>query len=124
MSTRWTPDTCNGCSFDIEHDANGKQVLLAVVSKCKEHSKHKDVDCHANALGENQLRMKVICEMVKEDPSLTKKDERGEDVIDMSKFDHSFDKNRKLSVFCKGKIVNVSLGEDVATKVSEALNVD
>lgn len=124
MSTRWTPDTCNGCSFDITHDANGKQVLLAVVSKCKDHQKHDDFNSHKNALGENQMRMKVISEMAKADPTLMKKDLEGNDVIDMSKIDHSFDKDRKLSVFCKGKTIEISLGEDVASTVQAVTMVD
>lgn len=136
MAQRWTPDTCpgfqrgEGCCFEITHDpVTGRQIVLSVISKCADHAKYDDFNSHKFAHGENQMKNKVIAEMAKVDPSLNKKDENGNDVIDSSKFDHSFDEDRKLSVFCKGKVVKISLGEDIKSKVaaiklSESLDVD
>lgn len=125
MAKTWAPDTCNGCKFEIEHDSvTGNQILINVISKCSSHSALDDFNCHSKALNENKMRMAVYREVAVLDPSVTELDKNGNTVIDFTKFDYSFDESRKLTVFVKGKTININLGEDVKNIVSGALSVN
>ena len=126
MSTRWTPDTCAnlGCVFDIYFNNSGGMALKNVVSKCKDHAGLDDQTAFNNAHKENSIRMDVVRELVKHDPTLIKLNERGEQIIDTTCIDSTYDKDRKLSVFFGGKTINIEAGQDVVSIVSGVINVD
>ena len=123
MATLWKSDTC-GCSFFFTPGLKPEeQVLLNVASKCSAHDNLSDQNCHSQALGENQLRMKLIAELVKHDSSLIILDRNGNSTINLKKLDHLFDEKRNLIIFVNGKTLKAKIGDDVKRVVSDFLGV-
>lgn len=100
QTTRWTPDTCNGCVIDYQWDDQVDASVrvhtpVASVERCLDHAGVVNPVTHYSKLTkENTTKNRVIDYLVNNFPSLLTTDSAGNQHLDTSKVSWSFDTAR------------------------------
>lgn len=100
QTTRWTPDTCNGCVIDYQWDDSVDSSVrvhtpVTIIAKCADHASVANPTTHHTKLTkENTTKNRVLDYLDANFPTLVIDDGNGNTHIDPSKVSWSFDAAR------------------------------
>jgi len=120
--TTWSPDTCK-CVIEYQWDSDlpadqRSHTVSKIVSACKDHENQVDKTVHfESVLNENKNKNQAIDLLVKNADELTKLDDDGNKIPDLSKIDYSFDNDRNITIFATG------IKSDSKTNAQTAIDV-